>query len=184
MATPGPSQVPALVAELRRELAAIGITLEVRSGPLTGPPSGGGPPAGVPTAIRGKRGGAPSRGSSPGAGATHPPDVVLVPWTPDYPDPFDAVNVLLDPTASGPAAPGDLNLFGDPRWLARMRQAAVAPLAERAAVYAKLDADLARGPAPFAVLGSRPGTPHLLARRLGCVAFEFGRLDLSSLCLR
>jgi hypothetical protein len=51
------------------------------------------------------------------------------------------------------------------------------------AVYAKLDAGLARGPAPFAVLGGPPGVPHLLSARLGCERYFLGALDVSALCI-
>jgi hypothetical protein len=91
------------------------------------------------------------------------------------------VNILLQPDAHPPGFP---DLFGAPRWVRRMRAAATAPLERRDAVYARLDAGLARGPAPFAVLGSPPGTPQLYSARLGCERFAFGRLDLSSLCIR
>jgi hypothetical protein len=110
-----------------------------------------------------------------------PADLVLSAWAPDYPDPYDMVNVLLDPAVSVPGVP---KLFADPRWLARMRAAAAAPLGRRAAAYARLDRALALGPAPLAVLGSRPGVPELVSSRLGCISYDLGRLDLAGLCLQ
>jgi ABC-type transport system substrate-binding protein len=109
-------------------------------------------------------------------------DAVIAGWAPgDYPDPFDAVNVLLDPAARIPPFP---DLFGDPRWVRRMHAAAAAPLERRDAAYARLDADLAHGPAPVAVLGSPPGTPQLYSARLGCERYVIGRLDVGALCVR
>jgi ABC-type transport system substrate-binding protein len=139
--------------EVRRDLARIGIAVRVRE--LADP-----------------------------LAATHDPrrriDILLAEWGTDYPDPWDAVNVLLQPGGHVTAFP---DFFPDPRWARRMRQAAATPLNRRDAVYAKLDAELARGPAPFAVLGSPPGLPQLLSARLGCERSAFGRLDLGALCL-
>jgi hypothetical protein len=66
-----------------------------------------------------------------------------------------------------------------------MHAAASAAPARRRAVYAKLDADLARGPAPFAVLASPPGLAQLISSRLGCLSFTAyqGILDPASMCL-
>jgi ABC-type transport system substrate-binding protein/class 3 adenylate cyclase len=174
------SSEPALNTALRRELAGIGVMLRMRTVAQGAFPMSEGPSAGAPTAVRGNGGGPPSGGSRSAVGA-NPPDLVLVGWAPDYPDPSDVVNVLLDPAV---APPGDLKLFADRYWVKRMRQAASAPPSRRAAVYAKLDSQLALGPSPFAVLGSAPGTPQLISSRLGCVTYDFGRLDLSSLCLK
>ena len=138
---------------LRRDLARIGVDLQVREF------------------------------ADPTAAANDPReriDALLTGWGPDYPDPFSSVNVILEPSARVPFFP---DFFGDPRWVRRMRRAAAAPLERRAAVYAKLDADLARGPAPFAVLGSVAGVPQLLSSRLGCERFAYGRLDLASVCI-
>jgi serine/threonine-protein kinase len=107
-------------------------------------------------------------------------DAVLTFWAPDYPDPFDAINVLLDPAAGLPGRPA---FFTDPVWLRRMRRAAATPPARRATVYARLDAALARGPAPVAVFGGPPGVGQLISRRLGCLSYFQGRLDLSAVCL-
>jgi ABC-type transport system substrate-binding protein/class 3 adenylate cyclase len=108
-------------------------------------------------------------------------DMVMTAWGPDYADPFSVVNVLLDPAARAPAMP---DYFDDPVWVRRLRAAAAAPLARRDAVYARLDADLARGPAPLMVLGSLAGTPQLYSARLGCEHYAYGRLDLATLCAR
>jgi peptide/nickel transport system substrate-binding protein len=108
-------------------------------------------------------------------------DMILAVWGPDYPDPFDVVNAILDPAARSPAMPA---YFDDPRWVQRLHAAAAAPLEQRNAAYARLDADLARGPAPFAVIGSFPGMPQLYSARLGCERFVDGRLDLAALCVR
>jgi hypothetical protein len=105
--------------------------------------------------------------------------VLLSLWAPDYPDPWAAVNVFLQPGAHVAAFP---DFFTDPRWARRLAQAADASPDRRDAVYAKLDAELARGPAPVAVLGSLPGVPQILSARLGCERSAFGRLDLSALC--
>jgi hypothetical protein len=36
----------------------------------------------------------------------------------------------------------------------------------------------------MAVIGSPPGMPQLVSSRLGCLDFPFGRLDLSTVCVR
>jgi serine/threonine-protein kinase len=150
---PEPPQARQVAEQVARQLARIGITLSVRV--LADP-------------------------AAAAADPRHPVDAVFDGWAPDYPDPFDAVNVILDPSARVPTVP---DFFGDRRWVRRMRQAAAAPLGRRDAVYAKLDADLARGPAPLAVLGGPPGLPHLLSARLGCERYFFGVLDVSALCI-
>jgi ABC-type transport system substrate-binding protein len=151
--SPEPPQAQQVAQEVAERLARIGITLSVRV--LADPTAAAGDPR-------------------------HPVDAVLTGWGPDYPDPFGSVNVILEPGARVRDFP---DFFGDPRWVRRMRRAAAAPLDQRDAVYAKLDADLARGPAPFAVLGGPPGVPHLLSARLGCERYFFGVLDVSALCI-
>jgi serine/threonine-protein kinase len=150
---PEPPQLRQVAEQVARRLARIGITMSVRV-------------LADPTAAA--------------ADARHPVDAVLTGWGPDYPDPFGSVNVILEPGARVRDFP---DFFGDPRWVRRMRQAAAAPLDQRDAVYARLDAALARGPAPFAVLGGPPGVPQLLSARLGCERYFFGTLDLSALCI-
>jgi peptide/nickel transport system substrate-binding protein len=143
-----------VLEELRRDLARIGITAKV--------------------VLR----------ANPVAASTDPRqhiDAVFTGWSPDYPDPFDAIDVVLDPAARPAGLPA---FFDDARWLRRMRRAAATPQARRAAVYGRLDRALALGPAPVAVLGGPPGVPQLVSSRLGCLAFVFGRLDLSSVCVR
>jgi hypothetical protein len=145
------SFVAPLLATLRPQLARLGVRVRARTLP---------------------------QGAAPSA---VPADLVLSGWAPDYPDPYDMVNVLLDPAVSAPGIP---KLFADPRWLARIRAAAAAPLGRRAATYARLDRGLALGPAPLAVLGSRPGVPELVSSRLGCLSYDQGRLDVAGLCLQ
>jgi peptide/nickel transport system substrate-binding protein len=139
-----------LLATLRPQLARIGVRVRARVLPQDAPVSAA------------------------------PADLVLSAWAPDYPDPYDMINVLLDPAVSAQEIP---KLFADPRWLARMRAAAAAPLGRRGATYARLDRALALGPAPLAVIGSRPGVPELVTARLGCLGYDLGRLDLAGLCL-
>jgi ABC-type transport system substrate-binding protein len=150
----GSPEFAQLPSLLRRDLARIGVRAEVR--PLADPVAAA-------------------------ADQTQRIDAILITWAPDYPDPFGIVNFLLQP---GAHAPGFPDLFGAPRWVRRMQAAAAAPLERRDAVYARLDADLARGPAPLAVLGSPAGAPQLYSARLGCERFAFGRMDLGSLCIR
>jgi ABC-type transport system substrate-binding protein/class 3 adenylate cyclase/tRNA A-37 threonylcarbamoyl transferase component Bud32/streptogramin lyase len=121
--------------------------------------------------------------ADPAAAAADPSqsiDAVLDGWAPDYPDPFGVVNLILQPGVRLPFFP---DFFGERRWVRRLERAAAAPLERRDAVYAKLDADLARGPAPFAVLGSPPGVGQLLSARLGCERFAYGLIDFASLCV-
>jgi hypothetical protein len=110
-------------------------------------------------------------------------DLLGIAWTPPYQDPFASLNILLQPQAQLPGYP---SLFSDRSWTKQLERAAQTPFSERRRAYAKLDAALARGPAPFAVLFRLPGVPQLLARRIGCVtplpAFD-GWPDLASLCV-
>jgi peptide/nickel transport system substrate-binding protein len=111
-------------------------------------------------------------------------DALGLGWGVDYLDPFGAVNVLLQPHAHPPGFP---SFFVDSRWITRLAHAAETPPNERTRVYAELDSDLARGPAPFAVIFSLPGVPQLFSKRIGCQSFLpgfEGWVDFSSLCVR
>jgi peptide/nickel transport system substrate-binding protein len=149
----GPGPDPS-TPEVVRELARIGISVHVRA--LADPAAAAADP---------------SQGI----------DALSIGWGPDYSDPFDVVNVILQPGVRAPIFP---DFFGDPRWVRRMKEAAAEPLARRDAAYARLDADLARGPAPVAVLSSPPGAALLVSSRLGCLRYVYGLLDLGSLCVR
>jgi ABC-type transport system substrate-binding protein/class 3 adenylate cyclase/tRNA A-37 threonylcarbamoyl transferase component Bud32 len=111
-------------------------------------------------------------------------DALLVGWTPDYPDPFDVINVLLDPRDGLQFLPP---WFTDVHWLAQMRAAARATGPVRAQSFAALDFALARGPVPMLALDQAGTSPQLFSARIRCHTFlpQLGGIaDIASLCLR
>jgi YVTN family beta-propeller protein len=140
---------------LEQNLAAIGIELEVRQLPEAALFN-------VP--------------ADPSAGY----DLITLGWIADWADPFNFINALFaagsefrSPAISLPAA-----------LEARIAAAARLTGTRRLHAYARLDRDLAAGPAPAAAVAN--GTiKHLFAPRVGC-QFEhpiYG-IDLAALCLR
>jgi YVTN family beta-propeller protein len=109
-----------------------------------------------------------------------PYDLIMNGWLMDLPDPANVINFLFG--ADSPFRSPSISL--DPAFEARIAAAARLTGTERVEAYARLDRDLAAGPAPLAAFAN--GTAkHLFSARVGC-QFEhpiYG-IDLAALCLR
>jgi YVTN family beta-propeller protein len=140
---------------LKQNLAAIGIELDVRQ---------------FPTPVLLTLPGDPNANY----------DLITIGYIVDYADPFDFINVLF---ARGSELRPPVVSIG---FALEARMAAAARLTgkRRLRAYARLDRDLAAGPAPIAAFAN--GTvKHLFSARVGC-QFEhpiYG-LDLAALCIR
>lgn len=141
---------------LKQNLAAIGIELEVRQ---------------VPDPVL--LGELPN---DPDA----PYDLIMNGWLMDLPDPANVIDLLFG--AESPFRSPVISL--DPVLEARIAAAGRLTGTRRLEAYARLDRELARGPAPLAAFST--GTQkHLFSARVGC-QFEhpiYG-IDLAALCLR
>lgn len=104
---------------VKRNLAAIGISVEVRAFPIA-----------EMFARQAKK--------------REPYDIGLSTWRVDYPDPFDVLNLLLD----GSRGVNDAH-FNELAWNRRLEDAARLSGEPRYRAYARLDADLARRAAPW-----------------------------------
>jgi YVTN family beta-propeller protein len=140
---------------LKQNLGAIGIDLEVRQFPI------------------------PALLDLPGDPRA-PYDLITLGWIADYADPFNFINVLFaaDSQFRAPV------LSVGPVLEARMVAAARLTGERRWRAYARLDRELAAGPAPVAAFAN--GTvKHFFSARVGC-QFEhpiYG-IDLAALCIR
>jgi YVTN family beta-propeller protein len=144
---------------LRRNLAAIGITVEVRE--FTGANLGD----------REQRRGEPY-------------DLALVTWATDYPDPYDVLNILLDGTLARRGRGLNLSHFDDPTYNRRLEAAARLSGDARYRAYARLDADLARDAAPLVSFGNETARDFFSAR-IGCQLYQpVVGFDLGALCIR
>ena len=107
-------------------------------------------------------------------------DLIIHGWFADYADPFNFINVLF-------AADGEFRypaISIGPALEARMAAAARLTGEKRLRAYARLDRDLAAGPAPVAAFANATAK-HLFSARVGC-QFEhpiYG-IDLAALCIR
>ena len=141
---------------LRQNLGAIGIELDVRQFPEP--------------VLLGRLPGDPDANY----------DLITIGWIADYADPFDFINALFAPGSDFRAPVVSI------RSALEARIAAAARLSgkRRLQAYARLDRDLAAGPAPVAAFAN--GTvKHLFSARVGC-QFEhpiYG-IDLAALCIR
>jgi peptide/nickel transport system substrate-binding protein len=142
---------------LKRNLAAIGITVESRE------------------YVGGNLG---ERENRPG----EPYDLALVTWADDYPDPYDSLNVLFD----GKLASLRINTshFDDPAYNRELEAASRLSGAARYRAYARLDAELARNAAPLVAFGNETARDFFSAR-IGCQLYQpvIG-MDLGALCVR
>lgn len=106
-------------------------------------------------------------------------DLTLTLWTPDYLDPYQYLNVLLD----GRFVSGtNIGRFNSPEYNRLMRQAGRVRGAERYRAYGELDVQLARDAAPLAAL-SFFNDATLVSKRVGCVVLR-PTLDLTAVCLK
>jgi YVTN family beta-propeller protein len=116
-------------------------------------------------------------------------DLVLSPWSVDYPDPSNFVNTLFDPGAISYAYAPDVAWprYGDERFLARMRSANRVAGHMRGAAYRSLVADMMRESPPSMVFAYVRFPPQVFSERVGCQVFrpqDWGWVDLAALCLK
>ena len=110
-----------------------------------------------------------------------PYDLALMGWSPDYEDPYDFLNVLLDSRAAAGPSPTNLAHFASPRYDRLLRRAAALRGRGRYVAYGKLDVLLARDAAPLAAYMESKQVA-VVSRRTGCLVH--GRVDLATVCLR
>ena len=110
-----------------------------------------------------------------------PWDVSTAGWISDYADPSDFVSTLFDSRDRGQVNYGG---FYDRAWDRRIRAAAALSGSARLRAYGRLDAELARGPAPIAPF-SNTTARDLFSARIGCQTCQplYG-IDLAALCVR
>jgi peptide/nickel transport system substrate-binding protein len=110
-----------------------------------------------------------------------PWDISFAGWISDYADPSDYISTLFESRDRGLANYGG---FHDPAWDRRIRAAAARSGKARLPAYGRLDAELARGPAPIAPY-SNTTARDLFSARIGCQTYQplYG-IDLAALCLR
>jgi ABC-type oligopeptide transport system substrate-binding subunit/class 3 adenylate cyclase/streptogramin lyase/tRNA A-37 threonylcarbamoyl transferase component Bud32 len=111
-------------------------------------------------------------------------DMVLYTWFFDYPDPFELLNVFLDPKAATTSfASPTLAIPGAYR--RGLERASLLRGAARAAAYRQLTLKLEREVAPFAAY-SKPVLPELFSTRLGCRVQQpvIASVDIGALCVK
>ena len=137
---------------LKRNLAPIGITLAIRQLDPYSPPN---------------------------RGEKRPWDLALVTWSTDYPDPYDAINILV-----GKGGPMDVARFADPTYARKFTATAELRGDARYRAYARLDADLARNAAPIAAFGNETSRDFFSAR-VGCQLYQpVVGTDIAALCIK
>jgi peptide/nickel transport system substrate-binding protein len=107
-----------------------------------------------------------------------PWDLALANWAPDYLDPSQYINLLLDSEAG---AGNNLGRFGSRTYDRLMRAAARLQGDARYRAYGSLDVQLARDAAPLAALFFENALT-LVSKRVGCVVLT-PVLDLTAVCL-
>ena len=108
-----------------------------------------------------------------------PFDMATFGWAADYADPFDFLNVLLDPTV----ATFNPSHFNDPAANSEMEAAAALSPPARYSQYAQVDHDLSQTYAPMT--GYATGNAHdFFSDRVRCQTHNpFSGMDLAALCL-
>src|SRR5205823_6757232 len=112
---------------------------------------------------------------------TEPWDIAPAGWFADYADPSNFISTLFD---SRDPEGANFGHFDDSAWDRRMRAAAALGGNARLRAYGRLDAELARGPAPIAPF-SNTTARDLFSARIGCQTYQplYG-IDLATLCVR
>jgi len=111
-----------------------------------------------------------------------PYDLALVGWAPDYPDPYDVLNLLFAGSSLKQTYSPNLSRFDSPRYNRLLTRASRLSGPSRYRTYGKLDLTLARDAAPAAAfLNAYDAT--FVSRRTGC-AIVHPYLDLAAVCLR
>ena len=142
---------------IKRNLAAIGITVEVKE---------------FANFI--------DRESRPG----EPYDMGLVTWSTDYPDPYDVLNILFDGNLARRGKGLNLSHFDNRTYNHQLEAAARLSGAARYSAYGRLDADLARDVAPMLIFGNERARDFFSAR-IGCQTYQpISGMDLAALCIR
>ena len=134
---------PAFAQSIKRNLAKIGLDVEVKTFPTP--------------AYFGRLG--------PGG----PWDIGFAPWIADYDDPYAVLNVLLDGRFVGRF---NWSRFDAPAYNRLLREAARLQGAARAKAYGDLDVRLARDAAPIVAI-DYANEPTLVSKRVGCVTQPF-----------
>jgi serine/threonine-protein kinase len=118
--------------------------------------------------------------SKPGAAY----DMLLTTWFYDWPDPYEVLNIFLDPNGFRPDwAPPPLSIPTSYR--RQLEHAALLRGPARATAYRRLAAKLERNVAPFAAY-STPVLPEFFSARVGCRVEQpvVGAVDIGTLCIR
>jgi peptide/nickel transport system substrate-binding protein len=150
---------PLAVAQLvKRQLAEIGLDVQLRPVPFHVTTSGYLGPLGTPG---------------------EPWDIALQLWQPDFYDPYAYVNRLLDGRFSGGS---NLARFDSAKYNRLMREAARLEGAARYERYGELDVDLARNAAPLVPIEFFDEAT-LVSKRVGCVVLR-PALALTAACLK
>ena len=105
-----------------------------------------------------------------------PFDITSNGWLPDYLDPDQFLNSLLESGATLPT-------FDDRVYRARLDAAARLAGPRRYLAYAKLDEDVTRNAAPLVAFGNL-STHELFSSRIGCVVHGAYGVDLGALCVK
>jgi peptide/nickel transport system substrate-binding protein len=103
-------------------------------------------------------------------------DIAFTGWQPDYPDPNNVLNYLLEDGAVIPP-------FNDRAYRQRLTQAAELSGPTRYLTYGKLATDLDRNAAPWIAYGNS-STDSFFSARVGCQIFSVYGVDLAGLCTR
>ena len=152
------AQPLALAQLVKRQLAEIGLDVELRPIPFHVTNSGYLGPLAAPG---------------------EPWDIAIMLWTPDYIDPYAYLNRLLDTPFIGGT---NLGRFDSPKYSRLLRQAARLQGAERYSAYGALDVAIAGEAAPLVPIEFF-NEPTLVSKRVGCVVLR-PALDLTAACLK
>jgi ABC-type oligopeptide transport system substrate-binding subunit len=110
-----------------------------------------------------------------------PYDLALAGWFPDYQDPYDFLNSLLDGRQLTIPNSPNLSRFNSPGYNRLLARAALLRGPWRYQTYGKLDVQLARDAAPLAAY-MELNNVTIVSRHAGCLVQR--RVDLAAVCLR
>lgn len=114
----------------------------------------------------------------------NPYDIVSIGWGPDFIDPFDYLDVLLNGNRISAQNNVQWSLFDDPTFDKRLDAAAHLVGARRYAAYGRIDADVMRTAAPLAPLYTA-NVREFVSSRFGCYTFvpALQSLSLAASCI-
>jgi ABC-type oligopeptide transport system substrate-binding subunit len=110
-----------------------------------------------------------------------PYDLALSGWFPDYQDPYDFLNSLLDGRQLTIPNNANLSRFNSSRYNRLLARAAQLRGPSRYQTYGKLDVQLARDASPLAAY-MEVNNVTIVSRRAGCLVRR--HVDLAAVCLR